>query len=319
MFVISCMKTIVLAGMDPVRDLEALQKKLIKKKREDNETYLIGTNKAKIPIIKADGLGEPTTCLDLVVQNVLDAQRIDEGVVVVGYDLKSHLPEGFHFVQQGDDFAANLALGYEALRRLHGLSPDEHVLVLNADLPKANGQVLDDMIFNSQFDLNADFVMSCVGEEVLDSSDYPRKYLQVIDDYFGNGEKRNMKESNFFFVNGNVDFGAVGEIYDYRKMNGIMGKLKFASFLARKLGPRVIGEGVLRLISQQQTVSYVADMAPRLIHTTFALIENYWKELQMDMDSEEDIKRLGYRICTEEEARDAGLKPYEPILRREVA
>lgn len=311
------MKVILLSGMDPIRNLAKLQKKLDKREKKEGERYLWDMYKALIPLISSDGLGKPTTCIDIVTQNILNAERITDGVIVVGrsdteYDLRPHLPEGFHFVQQGNSFADNLVLGYEAVKRFHGLNQDEHVLVLNGDLPKATGLVLDDMI-NSQSDFNADFVMSCVQDNVL-PKEYERNYVSVIDDYFGNGEIANIKESNFFFVNGHADLRAIGGLYEFRKLKDPRTWPKFGKSLGQELSGKEIGNLAIKVAhyliadkldkwgiksikeSDLLSLSYTADTLSKVVHTKTTLIQNLWPGLQKDMDSWQDIARLGFKL-----------------------
>jgi len=295
------MKLILLAGRDKHRRPNKLNSNFSKKFYNDYDTYIFDTYKLTIPLI--DPYGNNTTCFSNVVKAIEEAQHVDFDVVVVGdEELKNHLPnkgkKRFHFVLQGSDVGENIQLAFSYLESMCKDNFSTHVLVLNADLLTIRSEHIDSVISVFSNNEKSDLIASTMNSSILKR--VPRGYIPFIDDYFNSDQRKILlKEGNYFFVNRNVRFDLISELYAVRKIRYIGVLLKIVKFGIIRLGVRESIRTILKgsrqvYVDHALSLQFCVETLSKVLNTKISLIQCSIEEFGLDMDSYQDIDRLGY-------------------------
>ncbi len=304
------MDAIVLAGQDerPQRGKEA---NLLHKEIGGKESYLTGSYK---PLLLLEDLkGNRAYLIERVLDALIGSELVGRVVVVGRKPLWDFLKESNYdvvFVEQGENVAENIQLGLEALKH-RGL---EYVLTLASDLPHLTPQTIDDMLAFSipqleHAKLKPGVVFSFVDKAIVDP--YPRRYFPVWDNLFSNPPvRRRMKEANYLFVSPMANFEMLGRFYSMRKMCqpknwlkllGMLGTIipgYFGMSIVPAVGELLIHRGIsLRRFNK----GFCKLLGEEKKNGSYPVVftESKWQPFSLDVDSEEDVARLGFTLAGE--------------------
>jgi hypothetical protein len=297
---------VILAGQSPIRRPERLLSDMVDNYQREGEWPIWDRYK---PLIQLETIGHSRfRLIDPIVAAARKASLLEDFVVVGTPELGEYLGESSPdvcFEKQGDSIAQNMEKGYKALRRRNHswLDKREMALFLFGDTPMVTHEMIDALIVRAQTQLGKAFtqnhLIGCV--DVSTVGRYERHGVRVLDDLFSDPQRvREMKESNFIFASGMAGFSIFDVAYDHRKFFQPANIAAIAQFLflkgAAASGVRI---GIEYLIAHPK-VSRINRAAAKVfgdmqaITPTIGLVST-WPEYNWDVDSDEDIARLG---CT---------------------
>ncbi len=290
------MKCIVLAGYDETS----------KPKRYDitgSEKYL----ECYKPLLVLEDLNHKSEVLIRSVAKAASASSL-ERVVVVGREeierLLTDIPR-VEFVKQGSDLGENIAIGLAALQP----KAKEYVLCITSDLPRLTSETLDSLIehYSGYTEVARDLpkqLISIVEEALI--YPYPRRYFPAIDDLYRREPRiTRLKEANYLLVTKEARTEMLSMFFSMRKMLQPHSWLILARLILSELPELsyLVGSGIVDLVKHRALSLSKLDAAFRIFLgedkspvTASLFTYSMWPEMSYDIDSDQDVSRLGFTI-----------------------
>ncbi len=286
------MKCIILAGSDAPID----QEKIRQREAAEGERYLWGTgNKALLEL--EDLQHNRFRAIERPLNSVKNASSITDWVVVGPKEIGDFVGKN-RLVEQGKTIGDSMRSGLDALID----NKERFTLVLFSDLVMATSKIVDELVGDVYPDISKRIpkpsqIVSYVRKATV--GNFPRRYFP----FWISNKHIWAKEGNFLFLTKDTNLDVVDIIYSNRKLKEGESQRGLVSNIVGKC-PGYLAAGALELLftggiwmdTFNDGFAQFFDEKKHHGYYPNIIVENKWRELQMDLDSEQDAARLGLTI-----------------------